>query len=468
MKNNRSPTSHPVDRGWSWVILLALPILTFGLHHFSVRQIIVVGGFLGSVAYLIGFFADRIEIIILSHGVIYGMGFATLHGPAAFMIGTYFDRRRELANSILVAASGFGGLVLPPLYRYLLDVYGLQGAMLILSGIILNVVALAGFLKPPSLFQTLADKLNIEPSHKILSIREIQDDKGRPPLQNGKQRSISLSERAPSSEVENGGGWGSLPHRLDVRSHQISSPTRSVQSLGSTDAVYSFSQTQLSESSTDKQNRHKIIDVSLLKKPLLQLYMFVYCFGSIGSAYGHIFISPFARDHGISRNDISILISVTNLCDFIGRLTCGVIANQRMMKNSTLVAVSQIITGVILALCSFYGPFWSFIVLAIVYGLFSGAIFSMTPALIADFVGMENFRTSFGILILGQGITMGGGAPFLGYLRDVTQTYTTSFYFMGSLLLMSGLALLLEPCVRSRQENMESGKNDPEEVTLSV
>ncbi|XP_061190632.1 monocarboxylate transporter 5-like [Saccostrea echinata] len=515
MKNDSDLVSHPVDRGWAWVILAAsslifmiyvgtiktsglffvafqeffhaeasttslipgilqiiyssasLPILTFGLHHFSVRQMIIVGGFLGSTAYFIGFFADRIEIIVITHGVIYGMGFATLHGPAAYLIGTYFDKRRALANSILVAASGFGGLVLPPLYRYLMDVYGLQGTMLILSGILLNVVALAGLLKPPSLFAP-KEKVTIEPRYKIVRIREINRGRRYSPIMTGKKRSISLCEKAPSSKVEHSEGWGSLPHNLNSRAHHSSTLSQSLQSLGSSDAIYSLSQTELEAPSTNREKKQKILDITLLKKPLLQLFLFVYCFGSIGSAYGHIFISPFARDQGFTTNDISLLISITNMCDFLGRLMCGVIANQRLMKNSSLVAISQLVTGATLALCSVYRPFWSFCVLAVMYGLFSGAIFSMTPAIIADFVGMENFRTSFGILILGQGFTLGGGAPLLGYLRDLSQSYTTSFYFMGSLLLVSGVSLLLEPCVRSRQERMESREEKSEEVTLSV
>lgn len=106
--------------------------------------------------------------------------------------------------------------------------------------------------------------------------------------------------------------------------------------------------------------------------------------------------------------------SVTNMCDFIGRCLCGIIANQHLVKNYMIVAICQLVTGTTLALCSFYGPFWSFVVLAVVFGLFSSAIFSMTPSVIVDFVCKENFRTAIAILILGQGVTLGTEAPLLG------------------------------------------------------
>lgn len=346
-----------------------------------------------------------------------GIGFATIHGPAAYLIGLYFDRRRELANSVLVASSGFGGLVVPPLYRYLLDVYGLRGTMLIFSGVIFNVVALAGLLKPPSLFHHNSNSNG--KSKPEYSIVEISESHKYLPAPMGKKRSISLSERPTPgngvlSSFEKDETWGSLPHRLDIRAHHSSRLSQSFQSLGSTDAVYSLSQSQLNESQAHKDVKHKIIDISLLKKPLLQMYLFVYLFGSIGSAYGHIYISPFARDHGMTTTEVSILVSVTNMCDFIGRGLCGVIANQRIVKNSTIVAISQLVTGTTLALCLLYGSYWSFIVLAVVFGFFCGAIFSMTPSIIVDFVGKENFRTAIGILIMGQDVTLGTGAPLLG------------------------------------------------------
>lgn len=519
MTNNPTSSNNPVDKGWAWVILAgsslifmiyygtlktsglffvafqdyykseafitsiipgvlqtvysiaSLPILTVGLDHLSARQMIIVGGFLQSIAYFIGFFADRIEILIFTHGVLYGIGCATIHGPTAYLIGLYFDRRRELANSVLMASAGFGGLVVPPLYRYLLDVYGLRGTMLIFSGVIFNVVALAGLLKPPSLFHNPSNSNG--KSKPEYSNVQIQDNHEYSQVPTGKKRSISLSEiptpgNGVLSSFENDETWGSLPHRLDIRTHHSSRLSQSFCSLGSTDAVYSLSQSQLNESQAQKDVKNKIMIISLLKKPLLQMYLFVYLFGSIGSSYGHIYISPFARDHGMTTTEVSILVSVTNMCDFIGRGLCGVIANQRIVKNSTILAVSQLVTAITLALCSFYGSFLSFIALAVMFGLFAGAIFSMTPSIVVDFVGIENFRTAFGIIILGQGITMGTGAPLLGYLRDVYLSYMPSFYFMGACLILSGLTLLMEPCVRKRQDKMENVTRPSEEVVLSA
>lgn len=98
-----------------------------------------------------------------------------------YLLVQYFDRRRELANSVLVSSVSFGGLVLPPLYRYFLDVYGLRGTMLIVSGLMLNVVALAGLLKPPP-FSVLYPKAMLFKSLKLTSILQFRRAKSAPHL----------------------------------------------------------------------------------------------------------------------------------------------------------------------------------------------------------------------------------------------------------------------------------------------
>lgn len=62
---------------------------------------------------------------------------------------------------------------MPPLYLYLLDVYGLQATMLILSGLMLNVVALVGLLKPPS-FYVLYPKAMLYKKEKLTNILQFR------------------------------------------------------------------------------------------------------------------------------------------------------------------------------------------------------------------------------------------------------------------------------------------------------
>lgn len=188
-----------------------------------------------------------------------GIGFATIDGPTFYLLVQYFDRRRELANSVLVSFVSFGELVLPPLYRYLLDVYGLRGTMLIVSGLMYSVVALARLLKPSSFFRTLSES----------NVVQIAETYKYSPVPTSKKPSSSLSQgmlpgNGVSTFTEKEATWVSMPDRLNaVRERNGLGLSQSMQNLGSTNAVFSLSQTQLEEV---KSNNENIIDISLISE----------------------------------------------------------------------------------------------------------------------------------------------------------------------------------------------------------
>jgi MFS family permease len=69
-----------------------------------------------------------------------GVGTSMIHCLTLVMISAYFDKRRGFANSLANVGGSVGGFVFPVLIRALLNKYDLQGALIVLSGIMLNTV----------------------------------------------------------------------------------------------------------------------------------------------------------------------------------------------------------------------------------------------------------------------------------------------------------------------------------------
>ena len=70
-------------------------------------------------------------------------------------MGQYFQKRRAVANGIALSGVGTGTLVFPPIFRLLLDTYGLRGALLVMAGISLNVCVAGALLRPISAYNTM-------------------------------------------------------------------------------------------------------------------------------------------------------------------------------------------------------------------------------------------------------------------------------------------------------------------------
>jgi len=87
-----------------------------------------------------------------------GLGFGFAYGNATSQLSFYFKKKRALAFGIASTGSPLGGMLLPPLLAMTSAAYGLEGSMLILAGISLNL-CLCGAVFRPDLVQGTSEKL---------------------------------------------------------------------------------------------------------------------------------------------------------------------------------------------------------------------------------------------------------------------------------------------------------------------
>ena len=77
-----------------------------------------------------------------------GAGLAMIIPPMLAIIGVYFNKHRGLANSIFMSGGSVGGLIFAPVVVKLFDEYGYTGAMLIMSGLLMNIWVAALLMRP--------------------------------------------------------------------------------------------------------------------------------------------------------------------------------------------------------------------------------------------------------------------------------------------------------------------------------
>ncbi|VDC05950.1 unnamed protein product [Peniophora sp. CBMAI 1063] len=83
--------------------------------------------------------STRYYQIILSQGLVVGIGCGCLFVPSVAIISTYFHRRRSLASGIAMSASALGGVVYPAVFRQLQPQLGFAWATRIIGFIALGL-----------------------------------------------------------------------------------------------------------------------------------------------------------------------------------------------------------------------------------------------------------------------------------------------------------------------------------------
>uniref|UniRef100_T1IXG5 Major facilitator superfamily (MFS) profile domain-containing protein n=1 Tax=Strigamia maritima TaxID=126957 RepID=T1IXG5_STRMM len=92
---------------------------------------------------------DDIGLFNLTFGVILGTGFALTLTPSTIVTGLYFSKKRSLAISLMMTLAGANSFLLPIFVQWLLDVYYLQGALLLFGGTLLQSCIAAMLIRQP-------------------------------------------------------------------------------------------------------------------------------------------------------------------------------------------------------------------------------------------------------------------------------------------------------------------------------
>ncbi|KAI9820639.1 MAG: hypothetical protein M1827_005008 [Pycnora praestabilis] len=102
------------------------------------KWITMSGALLMSVGYGLAGFSTQIWHLLLTQGLLYGIGSSMLYFPILSVAPEYFDVHRGAAMGFILSGAGIGGLVLSPLIRLLLDSIGIRWTLRALS--LLNLI----------------------------------------------------------------------------------------------------------------------------------------------------------------------------------------------------------------------------------------------------------------------------------------------------------------------------------------
>ena len=99
---------------------------------------------------LFGFMVQRVLLIlVLSLGIILGLGISCCYMTALASVSNIFDKRRGVANGVVVAGYGFGAIVLSEIFEYCQNSnYSISSIFLILSLVYGFMIVICSLLLP--------------------------------------------------------------------------------------------------------------------------------------------------------------------------------------------------------------------------------------------------------------------------------------------------------------------------------
>ncbi|BFZ13913.1 hypothetical protein BsWGS_16952 [Bradybaena similaris] len=160
------------------------PVVSALTNRFGCRAVIIAGSFVAGFAFIISSWSKDVTMLIMTYGVIGGIGFGLMYLPAIVAVSVYFEERRAFATGIAVCGSGIGTFILAPLTDFLLYEYNWSWTLLILGGLILNGIVFGALVRPLELQKYGAAESKYKANSEDLGDRDgtsYRDSGKRPP-----------------------------------------------------------------------------------------------------------------------------------------------------------------------------------------------------------------------------------------------------------------------------------------------
>lgn len=138
---------------------LASPLVNKSIKRFGYRKTIFIGTFLSFSGFVIAsFVCDSIVLLVITYGAMTGLGFSFICNPSLIVLGFYFKTFRNIAYVIVATGIGLGTIVYAVVGNIVLDMYDLQGTLLLLGGLSAHGFITGGLIPPLALKKYKLDK----------------------------------------------------------------------------------------------------------------------------------------------------------------------------------------------------------------------------------------------------------------------------------------------------------------------
>ena len=176
-----------------------------------------------------------------------------------------------------------------------------------------------------------------------------------------------------------------------------------------------------------------------------QFYLMLIAFAFASSA-GLMLIGNISGIAALQGNiaNAATLVSILAVANTFGRVLMGMLSDKIGRTQTLFLAI--VLQTLNMVLFPMYTTMFGFICGAVLAGIGYGALLSVFPSMIADYYGIKNYGTNFGVLFLAWGASGFMGPVMAGYIVDTTGSFGLAYIISAVMLVIAGImALMIKP-----------------------
>ncbi|MBY5993833.1 OFA family MFS transporter [Ferrimonas balearica] len=191
----------------------------------------------------------------------------------------------------------------------------------------------------------------------------------------------------------------------------------------------------------------------MLSTPQFYMLWVMFCFASSAGLMLIGNITSIAAVQGNLAN-AAFLVVVLAIFNTLGRIVMGILSD-KIGRSQTLLLVFLIQGGNMLLFPTLTTE-WGFVLGAALAGIGYGALLSVFPSITADYYGLKNYGSNFGVLYTAWGVSGFIGPVIAGYVAGAYGSYAIAYTVSAVMLAVAAvLALVIKP-IKSEPEVTEA------------
>ncbi|XP_008946475.1 PREDICTED: monocarboxylate transporter 3 [Merops nubicus] len=402
------------DTAWISSIMLAMlygtgPVCSIMVNQFGCRPVMLIGGLLASAGMILASFTTNIIELYLTAGVLTGLGMALNFQPSLIMLGTYFDKRRPLANGLAAAGSPVFLSALSPLGQVLLEKFGWRGGFLIMGGLLLNCCTCGAVMRP----------LDMGMKRKMEKTQDKYEAKEMLPIGGKSEEGISTTDGTKKAK----------------------------------------------KAKKKPKKGKKLLDFSIFSNRGFIIYTISKFILVLGLFVPPILLVNYAKDTGVPDTEAAFLLSIIGFIDIFARPACGMVAGLKWVRPhvSYLFSFSMLFNGLTDICSARASNYTGLVIFCVFFGISYGMVGALQFEVLMAIVGSQKFSSAIGLVLLIEAFAVLIGPPSAGRLVDALKNYEVIFYLAGSEVALSALFLATATycCLSRRKKEPPPGKNPP-------
>ncbi|XP_053616006.1 monocarboxylate transporter 12-B-like [Plodia interpunctella] len=399
----------------------------------SPRTVALIGAVSCTTGIFLSGFSTNIVHLILTYGVLLGLGLGFIQNSSFVAINAYFKLKKSRAVGLANVGTGVGQTLMPHLVRYLLEHYGFQGACLILSGLSLHGIGGVLLIQPVEWHMKTVEeevivdeKLHLlEDEHKNIVIR--RDSKMLAELNNGRR---ATEPTLNGNDKEN-------PSAVDKKSMQWQSHK---ELNGEKLTLSKANGVDTKEKKPKSGLLHKIFvlfDISLLSSPrFLNILLGTALAVTSIQNFSMLFPLFLQKSVMLNKEQTAICMSAVAAADISGRLILPVFQDKFQIRARWMLIMTSVWLIVARQILAYQSELTILILMSCIYGFGRSMIVVARNIAISENCRMDQVPAAVGLGMLTMGIIVPPAGYFLGWIRDFTESYVICITAQNMLLVV--------------------------------